>query len=272
MKRPAVLLACFFVYCLAAVPAHADPVPSCSPDTSIAALQLSGGCKSGDLLFSKFQYNNSGLQIHPGDFVTPSNILVTATPFSVTFSTNYAPDGGFSNCLPSPHGIGCIEEAGSIGFDVSVINGREQIAGLGLFGGVPSGFGGHLSEIGCLGAGNSAHVPGIASDLGILPSNVVSSVCPVDTSNAILLNGILSSSCCSAGPSAALFSPVSNISLAIGDTVATGGGPETASVSPFTDAFLLVPQISTVPEPSAWMLILGAALLTLVMKWKTLFH
>jgi hypothetical protein len=26
------------------------------------------------------------------------------------------------------------------------------------------------------------------------------------------------------------------------------------------------------PEPSAWMLVLGAALLTLVIKWKTLFH
>jgi hypothetical protein len=261
MKRVVVLFASVVMYCLAVVPAHADSVPNCTPGLSIASLQASGGCESGSLLFTHFQYNNSGLQISPGDFVTSSNILVTATPFSVTFSTDYGINGGFTNC-----GI-CQEEAGSIGFDVSVINGSEQIAGLGLFGGVPTTeFGGRVSEIGCLGAGNTADVQPIGSDFGVLPSNIVSSVCPTDPSSAVLLNGILIDNESSVSPSVALFSPVSNISLAIGDSVPFGGGfPERpANVTPFTDAFLLVP----VPVPPSLMLLIPGILALVAFRLK----
>jgi hypothetical protein len=165
MKSLVVVLICLVVCCLAAVPTHADSVPNCTPDMSIASLG-SVGCESGNLLFTNFQYNNSGGQISPGDYVTPSDILVTATPFSVTFSTNYGPNGGFANCINTQLG-GCVENEGSIEYDVSVIK-SGGIAVLGLFGGGqgPAPFvGAGVSEVGCLGAGNIANSANIQGDV-----------------------------------------------------------------------------------------------------------
>jgi len=242
-----ILLAAIVLYFLAVGVALASSVPSassvpnCAPGTSIASLQQSGGCKSGNLLFTNFQYNNSGLQITAGEYVGPANILVTATPFSVTFSTDYGPSGGFADC---PDGSGCVEEAGSIDYDVSVINGDEQIAGLGLFGGVQghSFYGGAgVSEVGCLGAGNIENGTSIEYfiDDEYAFSGVLSAVCPQNPSHSVLLNANLAVNPNGSEtvyyPRWALFSPVSTMSLAV-DLFVAGGSDLTS----FTNAFFFV--------------------------------
>jgi hypothetical protein len=256
MKRLSLVIAAAAFYCLSAVPAHADSVPACTPGTSIAQLQSSGGCSAGELFFSNFVYNNSGLQLFPGIFVTPANVLATATPSGVTFSTNYGVGGAFSNCtLPSGATSGnCIEEEGAIGYDVSVIRGNRKIDGLTLTGGIPGGGGGVVSEIACLGPGNPAHVLNASLGGYILPE--VAEACPVDPSNAVALNvrdwpGPNT-------PRSAVFSPVSSISFSLGLDVSLSP----ASVTPFSNAFLLV------PEPSSLMLLIPGLLALIGFKLK----
>ncbi len=253
MKTLAAFLTSAVLYCVAVVPAHADSVPACTPDTPMPELQASGGCTIGNLFYSGFVYNNSGLQVTPGVFVTPANILVTATPSGVFFSTNYGFNGGFTNAWAP-------EEEGELGYDVSVERGSRLISGLALTGGTGPG---GVSEIACLGDSNptttSYHNPGISG----YDSFWVSFVCPENPSASVLFP--------IGGPSAASFSPVSAIEVSLGLSVASGLGAfgslsTNPTVTPFTTEIILT------PEPSAWMLVLGAALLTLVIKWKTLFH
>jgi hypothetical protein len=245
MKSFLFLCAVGVLFCFAAVPASADHIdvdslPSCTPGMSISSLQQSGGCKSGSLLFSHFQYNNSGLQISHGVFVTPSNVLVTATPFSITFSTDYGVTdgfkGGFTNC---PEGTGgCQEEEGSLGYDVSVIRGG-RITGLGLFGGdVPGSHGGHVADIACMGPENDANV--ILSGFTGYSSHLIPYVCHANPSASVLLNGedefgnVVT-------PSVVLFRPVSTISVAISLFVAPAIPTlsNISNVTPFSNAFLV---------------------------------
>jgi hypothetical protein len=239
MKRPAVLFGCVGVCCLAAIPAHANSVSVCKPDTPMT--ELSGGCSIGDLFFSGFVYHNSGLQVTPGVFVTPANILVTATPSGVTFSTNYGFKGGFTNASGP-------EEEGELGYDVSVERGNRLINGLELTGGTGSGLfgGGALSEIACLGADNPTttkyHNPGMSGYTSIwLPL-----VCPENPSASMLLHSFNGTGFT---PSTAVFSPVRTIGVSIGLFVSAGSGlaslSENPTVSAFTNEILLVPEPAT---------------------------
>jgi hypothetical protein len=109
MKIRLSLLRLLPLCCCMTIPAFAQSTPPCAPKTSIASLQQSGGCRSGGLLFSNFQYFNGGLEINPGEFVTPSNVLVTATPLAslspritdlaVDFRIAYTPGG--ADCPPA---------------------------------------------------------------------------------------------------------------------------------------------------------------------------
>jgi hypothetical protein len=273
MKKLAVVLISLVVYCLAAVPAHADSVPKCRPDMVIGSIP-SGACESGDLLYSNFQFNNpfNSLDSSPG--VSVLQILATPTPFGVIFSTSYGINGGFTNCLFPGYtveaGSVCIGGDTTIGYDVSVIKGSQQIAGIVLFGGsgasvtgdgvATTNLGGGVYEVGCLGAGNTADVP----QIGFLNQSI-STICTNPSSFALSSFG--------SSLSGALFSPVSNLSVAIDIDIATAeNGPGVPgytidNISPFANAFLLA-----TPEPSTWIYVLGAGLVTLVMKWKTLFH
>jgi hypothetical protein len=214
---------------------YADSIPFCTPGTSITALNQAGGCVAGNLLFSHFQYNNSGLQISPGVYVTPSNVLVTATPFSITFSTDYGLNGGFSNCLFG-HGV-CIEEEGSLGYDVSVIEGSAKLAGLILAGGgVPGDSDGHVAEISCLGTGNTAHVFN-AGFIGYQPAHIPL-VCPDNPAAAILLNG--------GTPPATPFAPASSISVAMSLFVNLSSTTRPHTVAPFSNVLLQAPEPASI--------------------------
>jgi hypothetical protein len=263
MKTIPAFVTSLVLCCLIAAPAHADSVSSCVPDTSVASLQQSGGCESGGLLYSNFQYNNNGLQISPGVYVTPSNVLVTASPFGLIFSTDYGIDGGFTNCLrlgPFDGPGKCIEEEGTLGYDVTVMHGAGQIAGLGLFGGgTISGLGGGaVSEIGCLGTGNDAILFSYN-----LSSSDIPFVCPENPTASVLLHSLQSS-----GGSIALFPPVTSISVAIGLSVAPAEAnprlppPHPSDVAPFSNVFLRV------PEPSSLMLLCTGLLALGIIKLK----
>jgi hypothetical protein len=242
-----VLLVAIFVYFLAAGTARANSVPSansvpnCTPGMSVPSLQQSGGCKAGNLLFTNFGYQWSGAYINcNGVMVVPSNILVNATPFSVTFSTDYGRDGGFADgCAPEDDAI--------ITYDVSVIDRDEQIAGLGLFGGVqgPAAYSGaFVSEIGCLGAGNIESGT-ISINFGVAFYGALSQACPQNPSNSVLLNATLVvTPNCGVGqpgcetvnyPRVALFAPVSTMNLAFRLYVAGG-----SDLTSFTNAFFFV--------------------------------
>jgi hypothetical protein len=247
VKRLAVLFACVVVCCLAAAPALADSVSVCKPNTPMT--ELSGGCAIGNLFFSNFAYNNSGLQVTTGVFATPANILVTATPSGVTFSTNYGFNGGFTNAWAP-------EEEGEIGYDVSVAWGDSLINGLSLTGGTGPG---GVSEIACLGADNPTtanyHNPGMS---GYDPF-WVSFVCPENPSASALFPRGDSSS--------VSFSPVSTISVSIGLAVASGLGAfgslsTNPTVTPFTN------EISLVPDPPALLLLIPGLLALSAIKLK----
>jgi hypothetical protein len=251
------LLASLFLWCLIAVPAFADSVPSCAPDTSIASLQQSGGCESGGLLFSNFQYNNSGLQISPGVRVMPSNVLVTATPFSVTFSTDYGIGGGFTNCLSGGY---CIEEEGSLGYDVSALHGSGELAGLALVGGFsPGTFGGELTEIACLGSGNPATVRG--AGLGGYSSTNIPNICREDPGSSVLLSPLTPNG----GSPLGFFPSTLTISVSMNLFVWPGGGatgpPHPSNLPHFSNAFLRVP--GQLPEPSSLLLLATGGLVLL---------
>jgi hypothetical protein len=213
----------------------ANSLPACAPLTPITQLQASGGCVIGNLRFSNFQYNNSGLGNGNNDVpVTPANILVTATLSASPSSTDYGLGGGFSNCLGINFSIpwDCIEEEGSLGYDVSVVNGDQQIAGLGMLGGVADIDGGHVAEIACLGLHNVALVFNVGF-VGYLAGDVPY-VCPENSSASVLLNA---SGFSPNSPTTALFSPRSAMSIAISLSVDHGFG---ANVTAISNAFYLV--------------------------------
>jgi len=237
----------------------------------------SGACESGDLLYSNFQFNNpfNSLDSSPG--VSVLSILATPTPFGVIFSTNYGIDGGFTNCRFFGHddnaGSVCIGGDTTIGYDVSVLGGSQQIAAVGLFGGssapvtgdgvTTAGFAGNVSEVGCLGAGNAADVP---TDGFNFQEQDISTIC---TNPSRFVVGTLF------GVSGALFPPVSNISVAINLTLPTSengpglpGAPEIDNVSPFANAFLFVPKPLLVPEPSTPLLLIPGLLALAAFKLK----
>lgn len=160
-------------------------------------------------------------------------------------------------------GASCPGDSTTIGYDVSVIKGNLQIAGVGLFGGsgasvtgdgvTTENSGGSVFEVGCLGAGNAAVVPPTEF------SPVVSDIC-TNPSGFVLFS--------SAGPSGTLFPPVSSISVAIdldedlADHPPSGSDTTVANVSPFTNVFLQV------PEPPSLMLLIPGLLALAVFRLK----
>jgi hypothetical protein len=221
----------------------------------MSELQASGGCEIGNLAFSNFQFLYGGglltqIGFYPGTDIplygpppTASDILITATPFSVTFSTDFGADGGFTNCR------GCIEDEGSFSYDVSTIRPITSIVGMGLLldpSSLPTN--GSVTQIGCLGPNNPESEPGYQLTCSNDPSSEAKlAVC----GGAFFLQGGTFS--CSSGQSADLaqFSPVSAVSN--GFRLFVNAYPQ-ANVPSFTNLILQV------DEPGSFSILFGGLL------------
>jgi hypothetical protein len=73
MKRIALLLAYLAAYCSAAVPAHADSLDACTPDTPMPELQASGA----DWSSSHIRLNSVITLVPPTSPIAPRNMLLS---------------------------------------------------------------------------------------------------------------------------------------------------------------------------------------------------
>jgi hypothetical protein len=154
----------------------ATPV-ACVPNTPMSVLQTNGGCLIGNELFSNFVLFPT--EANFGTF-NSQNILVTATATSLTFTTDWGPEGAWTK---RDEGDQVIEMG--MGYDVEFQNAFQTFSSVDLLAGMPDV--GGREQITCYGRGNTA-TPAPTGQQGYTPLDIPS-VCADPSAAAYIANG-----------------------------------------------------------------------------------